>query len=324
MLLSVIIPAYNCEKTITHAIESTGVFNSKDIEVIVVNNGSTDNTERVVKELTQKNNNILYTESIKGVSNARNKGIELAKAEWITFLDADDVLLNEKIKQILLKNGEGDLLILNYFVNNSKINLFSMTTDKINKNTIISEMLENPTKYLTVWAKFYKAKLIKENNLKFDPSLVYSEDSEFLIRYLLVSKNIKFIDEFVYNYYLSENSTVRKYNPQMIQEYEKAIRQIEHNLLPYPEFNYSLAIFILMQFNLMMVHSVFVSPVNKLKELRRVSNKKYIRRALNVINFKNMATPRLIPLVFCKYHLYLLATLIYKIRVVQNSNNVSK
>ena len=64
MLLSVIIPAYNCEKTITHAIESTGVFNSKDIEVIVVNNGSTDNTERVVKELTQKNNNILYTESI--------------------------------------------------------------------------------------------------------------------------------------------------------------------------------------------------------------------------------------------------------------------
>lgn len=65
MLLSVVIPAYNCEKTIIQAIRSTGVYLSDQIEVIVVNNGSTDKTEMLIKQEVQKNSSVIYAESKK-------------------------------------------------------------------------------------------------------------------------------------------------------------------------------------------------------------------------------------------------------------------
>ncbi|KGE72383.1 glycosyltransferase family 2 protein [Limosilactobacillus reuteri] len=319
MLLSVIIPAYNCEKTIIRAIRSTGVYLSNQIEVIVVNNGSTDNTETLIKKEAKNNKNIIYVESEKGVSNARNKGIEMVTAEWITFLDADDYLINLENNNIFkeLLNCSEDLIICNYFVNSSKINLYSMTDNRNDKIKVVKQMLENPTKYLTVWGNFYRTDLVKKENIRFDNKLLYSEDSEFLLNYLLVCNRLVFINCYVYKYVLSENSTVRKYNPQLAQEYEKAICKIKKDLIEYPEFENSLSIFVLMQINLIMVHNIFLSK-NAFIELKKICNKNYIQEALSKISLKNILTPRLLPLVFCKYHCYICAGIIYKLRVIQN------
>ena len=323
MLLSVVIPAYNCEKTIIQAIRSTGVYLSDQIEVIVVNNGSTDKTEMLIKQEVQKNSSVIYAESKKGASNARNKGIEIASANWITFLDADDCLLNlsSKLGELLV-NAEEDLIIGNYLVNKSEIDLYSMTKCKNNCISIIKQMLENPTKYKTVWGKFYKTTLIRKENLRFNAKLAYSEDSEFLIRYVLLCKKIRFIKKNIYNYILSENSTVRKYNSQMIHEYEKAILQVKKDLNGFPNFEKSFNFFVLMQFNLMIVHHVFVRSHNSMFELKELCKKDYISNALEVISLKNVLTPRLLPLVFCKYHFYLCATIIYKLRVIQNNKKI--
>lgn len=319
MLLSVIIPAYNCEKTIIRAIRSTGVYLTNQIEVIVVNNGSTDNTETLIKNEAKNNKNIIYVESEKGVSNARNKGIEMVTAEWITFLDADDYLINLENNNIFkeLLNCSEDLIICNYFVNSSKINLYSMTDNRNDKIKVVKQMLENPTKYLTVWGNFYRTDLVKKENIRFDNKLLYSEDSEFLLNYLLVCNRLVFINCYVYKYVLSENSTVRKYNPQLAQEYEKAICKIKKDLIEYPEFENSLSIFVLMQINLIMVHNIFLSK-NAFIELKKICNKNYIQEALSKISLKNILTPRLLPLVFCKYHCYICAGIIYKLRVIQN------
>lgn len=319
MLLSVIIPAYNCEKTIIRAIRSTGVYLTNQIEVIVVNNGSTDNTETLIKKEAKNNKNIIYVESEKGVSNARNKGIEMVTAEWITFLDADDYLINLENNNIFkeLLNCSEDLIICNYFVNSSKINLYSMTDNRNDKIKVVKQMLENPTKYLTVWGNFYRTDLVKKENIRFDNKLLYSEDSEFLLNYLLVCNRLVFINCYVYKYVLSENSTVRKYNPQLAQEYEKAICKIKKDLIEYPEFENSLSIFVLMQINLIMVHNIFLSK-NAFIELKKICNKNYIQEALSKISLKNILTPRLLPLVFCKYHCYICAGIIYKLRVIQN------
>lgn len=322
MLLSVIIPAYNCEKTIVQAIKSTGVYLNSQIEVIVVNNGSTDKTEVLIKQEAQKNPNIIYAESKKGTSNARNKGIEKASAKWVTFLDADDCLLNfDKALKEMLISAEEDLIICNYMVNESKINLCSMTRKRSNRVSVIKQMLENTTKYMTVWGKFYKTNLIKNENVRFKNELVYSEDSEFLIRYILLCDQIRFTEKYIYHYVLSENSTVRKYNPQLIYEYEKAILQVKRDLNKFPEFEKSFKIFTLMQFNLMMVHNVFMKNKNAISKLKKLCEKNYISKSLEIISLKNIFTPRLLPLVFCKYHLYLCASIIYKLRVIQNNKN---
>ncbi|MBD5805684.1 glycosyltransferase [Lactobacillus sp. 0.1XD8-4] len=321
MLLSVIIPAYNCEETIIRAIRSTGVYLSNQIEVIVVNNGSSDKTGTLVKKEVRNNRNIIYIESEKGVSNARNKGIEAATAKWITFLDADDYLLdlNNELKSLLIKTEE-ELVVGNYLVSGSTINLYSMTRDKDSRISVINQMLENPTKYMTVWGKFYKTSLLKKENIRFNNNLAYSEDSEFLLRYVLLCKQVRFIRDNIYNYTLSSNSTVRRYNPQMIHEYEKAIFQVKKDLDEYPEYEHAFKLFTLMQFNLIMVHNVFIKndkgSIIKLKEL---CQKNYINNALRIVSLKDVITPRLLPLVFCKYHFYICAAIIYKLRVNQNS-----
>lgn len=322
MLLTVIIPAFNCEKTITRAIKSTGVYSSNMTEVIVVNNGSTDNTEQIIKALADKNPNIIYAESASGVSNARNKGMELASGRWVTFLDADDYFLDNSEfklgKYVSHLSDNTDIIFFNYSVNHSKIALYSMTRDHQDINQLLSVTLENPTKYLTVWGKLYHTETLKKNNVQFDTTLSYSEDSEFLIRYLLSCKKVKFENHYLYNYCLSKNSTVRKYNPKMIDEYQKSIAKIKRDLAPYPFLHKSYSIFVLMQFNLIMVHNVFIKPANQLPQLKCMCKKEYIIEAFNVLRLRDIFTPRLAPLVLCKHHLYFLASLIYKIRVFQN------
>lgn len=327
MLFSVIIPAFNCEKTVAHAIESTGAYSNNEIEVIVVNNGSTDNTQQVIRKITKKYPNVIYAESVKGVSNARNKGIELSTGKWITFLDADDYFSTNKnfdLKKYFSNLADNtDIVFFNYFVNHSKVNLYSMTKDKDNIKRLLSTVLENPTKYLTVWGKFYRRNTLKKNNINFNSSLSYSEDSEFLIRFLLSCRHAKFINYYLYNYYLSQNSTVRKYNPRMADEYQKAILEIRKDIAPYAYLKRSYLIFVLMQFNLIMVHNVFIKPNNQLSQLKLMCKKEYISEALSALKLKNIFVPRLIPVVFCKYHLYLLAALIYKLRVLQNTKKAN-
>ncbi|MDK8117421.1 glycosyltransferase [Limosilactobacillus reuteri] len=328
LLLSVIIPAYNCERTIIQAIRSAGTFNNRNVEIIVVDNGSTDHTKELVKKEAQNKANIIYVESKNGVSNARNKGIELARAKWITFLDSDDTFttLNEHELEKVLLNSDSDLLIYNYLVGNSRINLYSMTKDKIKKVSVIMQMLENPTKYLTVWGKFYRTAVIKENSISFNNALKYSEDSEFLIRYLLNCKQIEFNKHYFYKYNLTENSTVRTYNFQLAKEYEKAIVQIKSDLEKHPIYKHSFSIFVLMQVNLIMVHGAFAkeNTNNGLYQLKVICNKDYVHEALDFISLKDIKRVRLIPILLCKYRLYGLASVIYKLRIFYNNQKMKK
>lgn len=98
-LVSIIIPCYNAESYIQRSLNSAISQNYRNIEVICVDNNSTDNTCEILKEFSVKNPNVkLYSESRKGACFARNFGLSVAKGEWIQFLDADDEILPDKIK----------------------------------------------------------------------------------------------------------------------------------------------------------------------------------------------------------------------------------
>lgn len=100
-MVSVIMPAYNAEKTIETAIESVVHQTEKDWELIVVDDGSTDNTKKIIEKYTDERIKYVYNNLEKGVSNSRNLGISKARGEWIAFLDSDDMWKPEKLaKQI--------------------------------------------------------------------------------------------------------------------------------------------------------------------------------------------------------------------------------
>lgn len=114
-MISIIIATYNRTHTLSKAIESVCAQTEKDIEIVVVDDGSTDATESVVKELIQKDSRIRYVklESNQGASSARNRGIQEAKGEWVMVWDSDDILDSEAletVKKILTQHPEATVV----------------------------------------------------------------------------------------------------------------------------------------------------------------------------------------------------------------------
>lgn len=123
--LSVIIPVYNAEKFLTEAVESVLKQPCRDVEIIIVNDGSIDNSGAIAIELEKKYEKVKVIHSVnQGVSHARNLGIEASCGQYLAFLDADDVwcknVYTEEIKQQLLYR-EYDILSFGYFKTDEKL-----------------------------------------------------------------------------------------------------------------------------------------------------------------------------------------------------------
>ena len=156
--VSVIIPAYNAIKYIGRAIESIQIQSGLSWELIVVENGSTDDTYNKCLSYADKDNRVKVIQSEKGVSNARNKGLDSAVGQWICFLDADDYLYPDTFKRIADIKEISEVKLIHFGHNSGK--------DSVEKETVVynkaeeylefrCNMVKNPTQYMTVWGKFF-------------------------------------------------------------------------------------------------------------------------------------------------------------------------
>ena len=210
MHLSVIVPAYNASKTIRRCVESIDSRKNTDYEIIIVENGSTDDTLAVCEDIKRTNDhvNVIHTETL-GVSHARNIGIDNAQGEYIAFIDADDSASREAIDDYFQINSS-DLAIFNYSVGEN---------DTVKKKCDIPKDFScNNTEALNyffystygfqgyVWNKLFRTDIIKHYNISFNDQFKYGEDQIFVVDYLLNCKNILFSTKEVYLYYLSTNS----------------------------------------------------------------------------------------------------------------------
>ena len=110
-MLSIIVPAYNAERTLKKSIEN--LLGKESLEIIIVENGSTDSTTAVAEEIATSSTNVHVIHSKKGVSNARNLGIDYANGDYIAFLDADDNYEDEALLKLYekAKNNELDIVM---------------------------------------------------------------------------------------------------------------------------------------------------------------------------------------------------------------------
>lgn len=194
--LSVIIPTYNAWEGLIKCIESLK-FNIPH-EIIIIDDGSTDETQKEVKRRFISNTNIKYVyQENKGVSAARNKGIDLAIGDYIYFIDSDDYLINsEKLEISVLENSNDDLIVFGYALeNDSMSNTEYVHFDKrydFNKElqykAFMSDFFITKTYRTAVWNKVYKRSIIVDYSLRFeDYSEVWSEDSLFNLSYISIS-----------------------------------------------------------------------------------------------------------------------------------------
>lgn len=209
ILISVIIPVYNGEKYISRAIDSLLNQSYKYIEIIVINDGSNDTTDEIVKSYGKQVR--YYYQENKGVSSARNLGIENAKGTHIGFLDADDYVLPNMYAILLndIQKHDSDFAVCNVFLENDqnlRVKTFQLNNVKL--DTSKSKDLKKAFKYIgnSSCNKLFKKTIIKD--IRF-PRYKRGEDALFILEVLLNSKIISINNQALYVYY-QNNASVTK------------------------------------------------------------------------------------------------------------------
>lgn len=324
-LISIIIPAYNSEKTLKRAVNSIGKCNQ--VEIIIVENGSSDNTKELSKLLASKDKRIKVYSSDKGVSNARNLGIKMAMGKWITFLDSDDSFTKDAIKtMIYYSKYDSDLISFGHF--NGKRIVSHCDSDIFFDDKQIengkAKMISNPTTYMLAWSKLFKLEIIKNNHVRFSPELSLAEDGDFVIQYLKFINSIVLSHCCLYNYILNNDSTMRSYDDKMSMKYLKALKRGRRLICDESQLvKKSFDRYIVLHINIMMTRGTFSlqNPqkfIKKIRELKRICSIDLLSRAIRGIELKEIKNLRMIPVLLLKYRLYFLAGLIFQLRAKTN------
>lgn len=218
-LVSIIIPVYNVEKYLERCLDSVINQTYKNIEIICVNDGSIDKSLDILEIFKNKDDRIkIFKQENKGLSETRNRGINLSKGRYIFFVDSDDWIEKDTIEVLLKKMLEEKVDIVIGGVNkcyfNKKNNkIFNKNSKKVCTTLEYIEYAIKEKKFIVnVWNKLYKKDILKKNKIEFKKGILY-EDFLFTIQYLLKCKKVCLTEKIIYNYFLvRENSIVNKIN----------------------------------------------------------------------------------------------------------------
>ena len=209
--ISIIIPAYNASKYITRTLDSVCNQTYKNLEIIVVDDGSSDNTLEICKEQSEKDNRIkVFHKENEGVTLARDMGISMATGELIGFIDADDTIDPEMYEYLYnnLVKYDADISHCGYktIKENGEENLFYGTGKLIIQSNTdgIIDLIKGEIVEPSLCIKLFRKELF--DNLDYDKTMKINED--YVINLLLFKKSRKsvFVDEPYYHYYQNENS----------------------------------------------------------------------------------------------------------------------
>lgn len=215
MKISIIIPAYNAEKTISKCLDSIINQTYKNLEIIVINDGSTDSTSKIISEYASKDKRIKFIDNKNhGVSYTRNIGISISTGEYINFVDADDYLDIDCFEKIVphLKNNP-DFLRYNLNIiggksfNNDLYELCNKSYDFTKDNLeYIYRHFFTDYKKIPCLVMLLLVKKEIANKIKFNEKLTMMEDVDFYLQLFFEAKKGLFLDDKLYNYYVNPNS----------------------------------------------------------------------------------------------------------------------
>ena len=289
-LISIIVPLYNVEKYITSCLESLINQTYKNIEIIAVNDGSTDQTGVNIKKYIKKDTRIIYFEKENGgVSETRNLGLKMAKGDYITFVDGDDwISLNfiEEAFQLIRKHnldlilGGTQKVYQNKYVSCNIDREILIYEDQI--DLFISKVLSNG-KVLDLNNCFTSGPVCKLftkealSQIEFNKDLVIGEDSVFNLKILNKIKRAGVVPNIWYYYRINHNSATQSFNPLITEQTEKLMTVLENMYSDHLEYRPYLVERGIQQFEAML----FLYPLNKRGKLSLRQQIKYIKQCLD-------------------------------------------
>ena len=239
-LISIVIPVYNGEKFLKECIKSIINQDYSNLEIIIIDDGSTDNSKNIIEEFLKKDSRVkYYYKNNSGVSESRNFGIKNANGDFITFVDADDYLNKDFIsyyyRMILDYNADIALTPMpRKFNSNSQELDESKLNDEV--KIVTGEDASCDMLYYKIaigpWNKLISMKLIKENNLEFNPRLSFGEGFKFSIDCFQRAQKIAVGKKHVYNYRLDNpNSVMTKFSLKLVTGSIESQKEIKKNII---------------------------------------------------------------------------------------------
>lgn len=239
-LISIVIPIYNAEKYLEECLNSIKNQTYKNFEVIMVNDGSKDDSETICMNFLRSDSRFRYLKKENGgVSSARNVGLDNVEGDYITFIDADD-WVDENYLDLLIttvKKNHSDIVVSSYKQFNN-IDIFYLRAYSLQEKYLLNFERMNRDDFLTIFPKLMStnvcfnnavAKLFRKelvNDLRFDTSIKYGEDLDFYFRLYLNVDSISYVDEPTYIYRSHGDSTTSNFNQEHAEQELSIFKQM--------------------------------------------------------------------------------------------------
>ena len=315
--VSIIVPAYNVENYIERCLNSLVNQTFKDIEIITINDGSTDKSLELLNKYAKEDIRVSVIDlGDEGVSYCRNLGVEKANGKYIMFVDSDDWIDSSMVEVMYKKAEENklDLVMCSYireFKDHSKEKIFNLPQEIIYKDNEvknellrklvgpIKEELSNPEMLDalgTVWGKLYRADILKENKIKFVDlkEIGSAEDTLFNIFTFNYLSKVMFLNKHMYHYWRDNpKSVTSQYNPKLKEQRKVFFKYIsdfikENNFEQVFEeaLNNRICTSVLGLGLIECSKNNKISRINKIKNIKKIINEEYIRNAYKNLELK--------------------------------------
>ncbi|ARZ63775.1 MULTISPECIES: glycosyltransferase family 2 protein [Bacillus] len=230
--VSVIVPVYNSEKFISKCLESIIRQTYKNIEILIINDGSSDESETIINVYRKIDHRITYYyQNNSGPSKARNRGILNATGEYVIFLDSDDTVHENYVMYLLneMINSNSDLVCCGY-KDISRYGMLNCSDFNFESSISINSFMKMVCKGTggVLWGKIYKREIITKFNLKMDEKIFMCEDLVFVLQYASQCKKFKYVEAYLYNYNrLNQYSISKNISIHYMQNYILVCKRIE-------------------------------------------------------------------------------------------------
>ena len=213
-LISVIMPVYNAEKTLAQSVESVLSQTYPQIELILVDDGSKDQSLRICREIEKSDSRVrVIAQKNAGPAIARNTALQIMRGEFVMFADSDDRLTPDACRTMIDAIGESDLVIAHYYLDvaSARFDRGLLKGSRIlSEREFLEELVKRPGSFYfsALWNKMYRSSLIRQLELQFDPFLSWGEDFAFNMEYdHAVLHGVALVDKPVYHYVKNPGST---------------------------------------------------------------------------------------------------------------------
>lgn len=282
--ISVVVPVYKCEATLEKCLESVLNQSFKDFELIIINDGSPDNSDGICRRFAQKDSRIKYIRRENGgVASVRNLGLETAKGEYLCYIDSDDYIEEETLSFMYKVACEenSDIVICGYFIENGKSRLANYCKSvTVSGDEINSCIVELKSKNLidANCNKLYRLSFLRESGVRY-PLGEYYEDTYFNLKLLEHKPKISVKEECFYHYVFNMGSITRRYNENKlaaIKERARLLKGVTRGVDAYCDFYF--------------IKSVFSSFMDMFLSLPKKQIKEYIKQEITAEEFINAAS----------------------------------